>query len=342
MNHSACRRPPRPPTSGSRRRAPPAARRRRRSRPAGRRARATCSAVRSSAPSGSGSSTKSFSVPWPFSERVLTSPVSPAGQVGRIAPTPEQRRAASASASRAGRARPAARSSGGRGGTRSPAAGRTAGSARCGSTRLPRRVSAVQRGAAPARSRAPGGGRPSAQTRAQQRGVPRRRSPAAHIRRTRWAIRGVQVGGRCRARSGRRRIGVRVLGQRCAVNGRPVSSMTSSARTIRRPLLGQDARRPPGSTRGQPAMQRRRAAARPARPPAAPVPRDRCRELELVEHRPDVERRSRRPGPASARGRGCPRSPRAPSAGTPRRVGRLGHVQHVEQVVRDAAPLVGR
>ena len=55
-----------------------------------------------------------------------------------------------------------------------------------------------------------------------------------------------------------------------ARNGPPVSSMTSSARTIRRPLLGRTAAAAAGSQRGQPGVQARRARRRPARPPAAP------------------------------------------------------------------------
>ena len=220
---------------------PPAAPRPRRARGGGRTSAATRAAVRSSVPSGSGRTTKSFSVPWPF---VNADPGH--GPQGTEGP-PEQVRAP-------GRAS----GCGGRGGTRSAAGGRTAGW-RAPCPPRPRRGPPVpvERGDDLLVAERPGGGAALAQAVVEQRAGLRDQAGREHPGDAAGdpLVELAPSGGPRRA-ARRRSAAARRVSSR-AGNGRPVSATTSRARTIRRPLLG--------STTAA-AAGRRRPAGRAARP----------------------------------------------------------------------------
>ena len=126
------------------------------------------------------------------------------------------------------------------------------------------------------------------------------------------------------------------------MKGWPVISMTSRARTIRRPLLGRIARRGLGVGGGEPGVQGAGAAQRRAPPPAGRGPRGRCRGTPGCRWPPRTyspeppTRTGERPSASSAVDLG---------AGQPLVLGDaggLGDVPDVQQVVRDAAALLGR
>ena len=142
--------------------------------------------------------------------------------------------------------------------------------------------------------------------------------------------------GRWRRRSGRCGSAYSSRG-RLAVNGRPVISTTSRARTIRRPLSTGSGRRPrdrppPTARAGRPGRPRR------ARPRARGDRLVGAGELEPVQDGPRVERR-----PADEhRHPRARRAPRDAVAGPPwncATVAGSSHIEQVEQVVGDAAPL---
>ena len=195
---------------------------------------------------------------------------------------------------------------------------------------------------APAGSRAPGSpSGPRARPQRRERVVPRRRSRRPTSGRTRGVDPLVEDGPvDVHADLHGLRVDVRRVAAARAVNGRPVSSTTSSARTIRRPFAGQDrGRRPPGRAR-------RSRSCRAAGPELgqlvlepAPDARDRCRGTRAGRAPPACRAPSRRPAPAPRRGRGSRSTTARARAWNSATRRRLAHVEHVEQVVRDAAPL---
>ena len=124
------------------------------------------------------------------------------------------------------------------------------------------------------------------------------------------------------------------------VNGRPVSAMTSRARTMRRPLSGRIRAAASGSTLAPAARAAPRAASsRELGLQRARAPPRRCRGTRSGRGSRGCRAPSRRPAPASP-----PRPRSRRSTARARRwnsatVGGLGHLEQVEQVVRDAAAL---
>ena len=209
--------------------------------------------------------------------------------------------------------------------------------------RAPVLVHSRRAGAAPGRS--PARGTPSALAQAGALAAPRTSStsPAAHIRSTRAAIRSSS-----RARGAVRpephpadRPASSVGAARAASprTGAPVISTTSSARTIRRPLLGQDRRGGRRVAAARAARAARPGRPRRARPPAGPARAGRCRgtpgrRATALTYSPDP------PTSTGTRPRADDRVDRC--AGQPlvvRDARLVAHVQDVQQVVRDAAPL---
>ena len=205
-------------------------------------------------------------------------------------------------------------------GTTSPGGGRTAGWRCTVRSRASSRVSSPRRCAdhlaVADRARR---GAALGQALVEEARAPRRRSRRRTSRRP--AARSARRGsaGRCRRRSGRC-AGRRTRGAGGeALNGRPVSSTTSSARTIAAAVVGQDPRGGLGVALGQHVVQRRRPDARRARLSSrARTAVVGARELEPVEDRAGVERRAadqhRRRAAAAQLGD----RRRAPSPGTPR------------------------
>ena len=126
-----------------------------------------------------------------------------------------------------------------------------------------------------------------------------------------------------------------------AVYGRPVISMTSSARTVRRPFSTEIRSAASGSSLAQPGVQRGRPDLGELGLQPAPDRRVGAGELEPVHDRAGVERRAAdqhrgAPGAAELRDR----RPRPPLELRDRR--RVADGERVEQVVRDAAALGDR
>ena len=102
-----------------------------------------------------------------------------------------------------------------------------------------------------------------------------------------------------------------------AENGRPVSSMTSSARTIRRPLSGWIRAAASGSRSARPAMQVGGAAYDELGLQLRADAPGRCRGTRTGRGSPGCREPNRRPAPAACPRPAGRRSPRAPSPGTP-------------------------
>ena len=116
--------------------------------------------------------------------------------------------------------------------------------------------------------------------------------------------------------------------------------MTSSARTIRRPLLVRMAAAAAGSSGRQPGVQHGRALGRQFVLQPGPDGRIGAGELHLVDRRPDVQPR------AADQHRRAPGREQSVDLGPGQPLvlgdaGGLGHVPDVQQVVRDAAALGG-
>ena len=209
--------------------------------------------------SRSGSTTKSFSVPWPLN--AVQSGHGP--RVGVQARSACSDQVGSAAVQPVNRGRPA--------GTRIAAGGRNARSARTvSSTASPRSAISspvvIEHGEQLLIAQRLGRGRAAPQARRQQRPDLVQKALRHHPidPRLHPLVQVVAIQADLHRPIDRSKAGIR------ARNGPPVSSMTSSARTIRRPLLGRIAAAAAGSTLGQPGMQRAPVRARPARRSAGP------------------------------------------------------------------------
>ena len=164
-------------------------------------------------------------------------------------------------------------------------------------------------------------------------------SPSAHIRSTRVAIRSSSTAGSRSTPSCTASDSTGVGAGSVAANGCPVSSITSSARTIRRPLLGRIRAAAPGSAAAQPLVQRRRTDRGQLRLQPGPQRGVGAGKRRTPPARPARRDRSRRPAAVPGRGRATSSTAARASRLVRRHARRLGHVPDVQYVVRHALPL---
>ena len=181
------------------------------------------------------------------------------------------------------------------------------------SPRPPRRGSSRPRGTpSPRGSRSRCGRCGPPRDRPRAAGVPRRRSPASNIARTRCSIRGSSVGRSMSTPIWTLRGSAYTCSGSDALNGRPVIATTSSARTIRRPLSGRIRAAAVRVRLGQTAVQSSGTDRRQLGLEPRAVRRGRCQGTRTGPARPGCRGPTHRRAPACGRARGPPRSPPAP------------------------------